>query len=546
MAAEQLSVELVAEFVGRDAFEALKREVAQIKKAMSGLGDVQDAVRQKTTDAEKAIRKQRQAFSQSGMQLNQFFGQVTAGTPVMTAFVQQIGDVAYVVGQAGESMGRVGRFLQGPWAAAILVAVSVLGPLISKLFQTKDATEELEKAEKLKKDTTDTLREAILDYNFAVAKTPATQRLAIVSMIDAAKADMEATIVAQRGAQNRINIIKAEIIAIQARNKARGQQFDGEIGGAAFARAGAAIAGAIVESNALSDLAEAEKLLDERRNKSANTFSKLTGLRARLVNFDNSLAEASAKAGEKQEKAYERAARAAEKLAAKEENLYQDYIKDNLGDAMKAVEAYSKAYGNTMDSNVKAASDAFQAQMKLNEEIRGSEIDKQMEEFLKPIDRVKSMSEAMGQAFSDGIKGMITGAMSFKQVMSNVIDSVINKLFEMFVVQQITGMISKGLTSIGLPGFKAIGGPVQAGKPYIVGERGPEMFVPSRSGSIVPNNNLGSGMVINVDARGASDPAAVRQQVEMGIMQAAPYIIAAAQNRTLKTAGRTRLPGTIG
>ena len=47
-------------------------------------------------------------------------------------------------------------------------------------------------------------------------------------------------------------------------------------------------------------------------------------------------------------------------------------------------------------------------------------------------------------------------------------------------------------------------------------------------------------------ARGASDPAAVRAQVEMGIAQAAPYIIAAAQNRTLKTAGRTRLPGTIG
>jgi hypothetical protein len=72
------------------------------------------------------------------------------------------------------------------------------------------------------------------------------------------------------------------------------------------------------------------------------------------------------------------------------------------------------------------------------------------------------------------------------------------------------------------------------------------MFVPSRNGSIVPNNALGGGMTINVDARGSSDPAAVRAQVEMGIAQAAPYIIAAAQNRTLKTAGRTRLPGTIG
>jgi hypothetical protein len=168
-----------------------------------------------------------------------------------------------------------------------------------------------------------------------------------------------------------------------------------------------------------------------------------------------------------------------------------------------------------------------------------------VEQMQVPIDRIKSMSQAMGQAFSDGIKGMITGAMSFKQVMTNVIDSVISKLFEMYVVQQITGMIETGLKSIFLPG-KAIGGPVQAGKPYMVGERGPEMFVPSRSGSIVPNKGLGGGMTINVDARGASDPAAVRAQVEMGIAQAAPYIIAAAQNKTLTTAARPRLPGTLG
>lgn len=38
--------------------------------------------------------------------------------------------------------------------------------------------------------------------------------------------------------------------------------------------------------------------------------------------------------------------------------------------------------------------------------------------------------------------------------------------------------------------FKASGGPVQAGRDYIVGERGPEMFTPSRSGYIVPNEDL--------------------------------------------------------
>jgi hypothetical protein len=47
-------------------------------------------------------------------------------------------------------------------------------------------------------------------------------------------------------------------------------------------------------------------------------------------------------------------------------------------------------------------------------------------------------------------------------------------------------------------GNKAAGGMVDAGYPYIVGERGREMFVPSTSGKIVPNNQIGGGDVYNI------------------------------------------------
>jgi tape measure domain-containing protein len=40
------------------------------------------------------------------------------------------------------------------------------------------------------------------------------------------------------------------------------------------------------------------------------------------------------------------------------------------------------------------------------------------------------------------------------------------------------------------PAFKATGGPVRARKPYIVGEKGMELFIPSSDGAIVPNNKL--------------------------------------------------------
>ena len=47
------------------------------------------------------------------------------------------------------------------------------------------------------------------------------------------------------------------------------------------------------------------------------------------------------------------------------------------------------------------------------------------------------------------------------------------------------------------PEGHAMGGPVSAGTPYIVGEQGPELFVPNQSGTIVPNGET-SGRTVNV------------------------------------------------
>lgn len=55
------------------------------------------------------------------------------------------------------------------------------------------------------------------------------------------------------------------------------------------------------------------------------------------------------------------------------------------------------------------------------------------------------------------------------------------------------GKIFSSIFSGGAPSPRAMGGPVGAGRPYIVGEQGPELFVPGASGTIVPNG--GGGMV---------------------------------------------------
>lgn len=47
-------------------------------------------------------------------------------------------------------------------------------------------------------------------------------------------------------------------------------------------------------------------------------------------------------------------------------------------------------------------------------------------------------------------------------------------------------------------GFRADGGPVSSGKSYVVGERGPELFVPKTSGAIVPNGAASGSITLTV------------------------------------------------
>jgi hypothetical protein len=95
-----------------------------------------------------------------------------------------------------------------------------------------------------------------------------------------------------------------------------------------------------------------------------------------------------------------------------------------------------------------------------------------------------------------------------------------------------TGAVGSGVwkavgSLLGAIPFMASGGTLDTGMPAIVGEAGPELFVPSGSGRIIPNSALGgTSHVWNIDARGSSDPAATRFAVQRAILDAAPRIAA--------------------
>jgi len=120
-------------------------------------------------------------------------------------------------------------------------------------------------------------------------------------------------------------------------------------------------------------------------------------------------------------------------------------------------------------------------------------------------------------SFSDALTNAAMGTGSLKDAFKAMIKNMIAQLIQFYIIDRLTGGIASALFSVkevskggasgglsSVPG-RAIGGSVQAGSPYMVGERGPEMFIPNSSGSIVPNDKMGGGITVvnNVDASGA-------------------------------------------
>ena len=62
---------------------------------------------------------------------------------------------------------------------------------------------------------------------------------------------------------------------------------------------------------------------------------------------------------------------------------------------------------------------------------------------------------------------------------------------------------------------------MSGGSPYIVGEKGPELFVPNSSGNIVPNHAMGGSMVVNVDASGSNVEGDKEEGRQLGLVLSA-------------------------
>lgn len=161
------------------------------------------------------------------------------------------------------------------------------------------------------------------------------------------------------------------------------------------------------------------------------------------------------------------------------------------------------------------------------------------------IDALNRSSEIWANTIQSATKGFIddliagkSAAEAFSNVLSKVADQLINA-----GLNSLFG--GGGFNLAGLFGgtsTRATGGSVYAGNPTLVGERGPEVFVPSGPGRIVPNSQIGGGSVTfapTIDARGADVAAVARLE---GVVQRLAADVVPAIRREIAMTGKKGRP----
>jgi tape measure domain-containing protein len=154
------------------------------------------------------------------------------------------------------------------------------------------------------------------------------------------------------------------------------------------------------------------------------------------------------------------------------------------------------------------------------EKLRGLHIKQNAEEAKKLNDAFRKIGDDIATGISDALVDAINGTRTLGEAARSIINNLANDLLRLGIntLLRSTGI---GLFA-NLPGL-ANGGRASAGRSYLVGERGPEIFTPKSSGTVIPNNQIGGsgGIVnninVNVSAEGMQSDANENRGKELGV-----------------------------
>lgn len=178
---------------------------------------------------------------------------------------------------------------------------------------------------------------------------------------------------------------------------------------------------------------------------------------------------------------------------------------------------------------------------------QAKELKKAQDAEKKRIEDLNQKYQQIGDTISSGVvdalRGAVRGTKSLAEVATDMLNNIIDQMLQLAVNMALfgnaTGTFSGGSGILGniFGGARANGGTVTGGRSYVVGERGPELFTPGRTGSIAPNSAMGgANIVVNVDASGSSVEGDEQQSRQLGKL-----IGAAVQSEIVKQ----KMPGGL-
>jgi predicted transcriptional regulator len=151
-----------------------------------------------------------------------------------------------------------------------------------------------------------------------------------------------------------------------------------------------------------------------------------------------------------------------------------------------------------------------------------------------------SLEKSIGGVVADSFQTAILEGGKFIDVLRDMLAQIVKLVFFETVTKRLASSLSSMLIgnpladvttgvakSLAVIPALAVGGPVNAGSPYVVGEKGPELFVPHSSGSIVPNGAMGS-------SGGGAGGVTVNYNIAAGVSRAELVPILEQERRRLK------------
>ena len=182
-----------------------------------------------------------------------------------------------------------------------------------------------------------------------------------------------------------------------------------------------------------------------------------------------------------------------------------------------------------------------------------------VEDFKSQMEDIKSVANSVGQAFNkvgdnilDAFLRGKSGALDFKAILRELIIDIQKAIIKKLILDKVTGVITQGIEGIFSPKSPDIGTPdprvrgnagggtVQAGTPTLVGERGPELFVPGSAGSIRTNADTkgSSGGGVNI-VQNLNFAVGITNTVRAEVMNMLPAI----QNSTISAVADAKQRG---